>query len=115
MSDRLTFLREHCQGDKGQMKLIIQLYLKKAPENIAKIRESLLAGDREMLRRTAHSMKPQMGYMGMSEGRKVAEKIEEACQSRMDLNDIAELVEVLAAHYETSFFFLNEALKDLDG
>lgn len=60
----LDFLERFCKGDRDRMEKYVRIYLDGAPALFAKLRERLAANDSEGLALAAHSLKPQVNYMG---------------------------------------------------
>lgn len=60
----LTYLERFCKGDRSRMEKYIQMYLHGAPDLFAKLEAFLSAGDSEGLAVAAHSLRPQVNYMG---------------------------------------------------
>lgn len=60
----LTYLERFCKGDRARMEKYIRMYLSGSPSLFAKLEEHLHAGDGEGLAVAAHSMRPQVNYMG---------------------------------------------------
>lgn len=73
----LTFLQAFTKGDEAKMKRYIGMYLKMAPETIGQMKEHLHNQNWQQLAITAHSLKPQTDYMGISELKAVLIEIEE--------------------------------------
>lgn len=60
----LAYLERFCKGDHGRMEKYIAMYLQGAPGLFEKLRDALAAGDSETLAVSAHSLRPQVNYMG---------------------------------------------------
>ena len=60
----LAYLERFCKGDRSRMEKYIQMYLHGAPGLFAKLTALLNAGDSEGLAVAAHSLRPQVNYMG---------------------------------------------------
>jgi HPt (histidine-containing phosphotransfer) domain-containing protein len=60
----LAYLERFCKGDRSRMEKYIHMYLHGAPELFAKLDVLLTAGDAESLAVAAHSLRPQVNYMG---------------------------------------------------
>ena len=60
----LAYLERFCKGDRSRMEKYILIYLDGAPELFAKLKSLLLADDAEGLAMAAHSLRPQVNYMG---------------------------------------------------
>ncbi len=60
----LTYLERFCKGDRSRMEKYMQMYLQGAPDLFAKLSSLFEAGDAEGLAVAAHSLRPQVNYMG---------------------------------------------------
>ncbi|HRO40984.1 MAG TPA: hypothetical protein PLV70_03615 [Flavobacteriales bacterium] len=60
----LGFLEQFCKGDRTRMEKYIGIYLNGAPAGFALMEERMHAGDSEGLAVAAHSLRPQVNYMG---------------------------------------------------
>ncbi|MEO8591042.1 MAG: Hpt domain-containing protein [Flavobacteriales bacterium] len=60
----LAYLERFCKGDRSRMEKYVQLYLQGAPALFANLDRALRAGDGEGLAVAAHSLRPQVNYMG---------------------------------------------------
>lgn len=63
----MNFLRQFTGGNPDKQRKYIGMFLDNGPKLLQKIREALDAGDYESLKVAAHSMKPQLSYMGVKE------------------------------------------------
>ena len=64
-------LLERLGGDAQLLHEIIEIFLAEGPENIASLQRAIAQGDATGVERIAHSLKGELGYLGISE---VAEK-----------------------------------------
>jgi HPt (histidine-containing phosphotransfer) domain-containing protein len=60
----LSYLERFCKGDRSRMEKYIRMYVDGTPDLFAKLRACVSAGDAEGLAVTAHSLRPQVNYMG---------------------------------------------------
>ncbi|MBK8498356.1 MAG: Hpt domain-containing protein [Flavobacteriales bacterium] len=60
----LGYLERFCKGDRARMEKYICMYLNASPGLFAQLQERLSAGDAEALAVSAHSLRPQVNYMG---------------------------------------------------
>lgn len=60
----LGYLERFCKGDRSRMEKYIRMYLDASPGLFAQLQERLSAGDAEALAVSAHSLRPQVNYMG---------------------------------------------------
>ena len=60
----LAYLERFCKGDHSRVDKYVAMYLQGAPDLFAKLSAALAAGDAEALAISAHSLRPQVNYMG---------------------------------------------------
>ncbi len=60
----LGYLERFCKGDRSRMEKYIRMYLDASPGLFAQLRERQAADDAEALAVSAHSLRPQVNYMG---------------------------------------------------
>ncbi len=63
----LTFLRSFAGGSEDKVRKYVGMFLQNGTRLISEIEAALPAGDWESLKIAAHSLKPQLGYMGVKE------------------------------------------------
>jgi HPt (histidine-containing phosphotransfer) domain-containing protein len=78
----LTFLKKFTKDDPKKMKRYISLYLDVAPKTFAEMKRHLNNEDWEQLRINAHSLKPQVDFMGINSLKEELIKIEEAVKTK---------------------------------
>lgn len=92
----MTFLDQFTKGDGTKRTKYIQMFLNNAPGLIKKIEETFHNNDREALKIAAHSLKPQLNYMGVKEDRSHIFQLEQAAQDTLIPNEkITELIQHL--------------------
>jgi HPt (histidine-containing phosphotransfer) domain-containing protein len=74
----LTFLKQFTKDDPKKMRRYISLYLDVAPKTFEEMERNLKNKDWEQLRINAHSLKPQVDFMGVNSLKEALIKIEEA-------------------------------------
>ena len=89
----LDFLSNFAAGDTARMKKYIGMFLQIAPQQMEKIKSALTASDWDAVRANAHSLKPQITYMGISGGDVLIKKIEDDAASRSNLAELPGTVE----------------------
>jgi CheY-like chemotaxis protein len=92
----LKYLLEFTDGDEIRMKRYIDLFMTKTPANISLLKLACVENDFEKIRITAHSMKPQLRFTGVMQGLELAEKIEQNCFEKINLNEVAALIDELS-------------------
>lgn len=60
----LGYLERFCKGDRQRMEKYILMYLQGAPGMFARFSTALAVHDAEALAISAHSLRPQVNYMG---------------------------------------------------
>jgi HPt (histidine-containing phosphotransfer) domain-containing protein len=88
----LTFLSNFAAGDTTRMKKYIGMFLQIAPQQMDKIKAALAASDWDTIRANAHSLKPQITYMGISGGEELIKKIENDAASRANLAELPGII-----------------------
>lgn len=79
----LSFLQQFTKGDVRKMERYIRMYLNTAPKTLRQMEQCLRHQDWEQVRIQAHSLKPQVDYMGITELKAVLIEIEsEALQGQ---------------------------------
>jgi HPt (histidine-containing phosphotransfer) domain-containing protein len=107
----LDFLQSFTNNDPGKMVKYIRMFLQSAPTAIDTMRKQLQTGDMINLRTTAHSLKPQLGYMGIDSLREQILRIEEYAGEHKKPDEIARLIEEVDYGCKLAF----EELQDLVG
>jgi len=88
----LDFLSNFAAGDTARMKKYIGMFLQIAPQQMEKIKAALAASDWDAVRANAHSLKPQITYMGINGGDVLIKKIEDDAASRANLAELPGVV-----------------------
>lgn len=68
MSDKVTdlaFLSNFTGNDQEKVKKYVSMFLDRAPELLEGMQQGMAEKDYDKLRSNAHSLKPQLGYMGI--------------------------------------------------
>ena|SRR6185295_5276536 len=73
----LTFLREFCHNDKKKMTWYIHTFLESVPEQLKEIKNAVASGHWQEIKSAAHSLKPQVAFIGLPVAQSLIEKIEE--------------------------------------
>jgi len=60
----LEYLERFCKGDRDRMAKYIGMYVQGAPDLFARLQALQSAGDADGLAVAAHSLRPQVNYMG---------------------------------------------------
>src|SRR5437870_2320922 len=91
----LSFLRVYSGGNVELMKKFIHSFLEKTPAAIKTMEEQLNAKDFHALSRSAHSMKPQLSYVGVNKASELVRVIEESSKEMHDTETIPANLEAL--------------------
>jgi HPt (histidine-containing phosphotransfer) domain-containing protein len=68
-------------GDESLLNEVVAIFLEESPRLVTQIQHALLDRDPRMLEHAAHSLKGQLGYLGLSEISE-AQKLEDAGRTR---------------------------------
>lgn len=60
----LSYLERFCKGDGSRMHAYLRMYLDGAPDLFRRMEERVAADDGEGLAQVAHSLRPQVHFMG---------------------------------------------------
>ena len=85
----MTFLTSFAGGDTTRMKKYVGMFLQIAPQQLEKIKTALAASDWDGVRANAHSLKPQITYMGIKEGEALIKQIENDASTRTNVEGIS--------------------------
>jgi HPt (histidine-containing phosphotransfer) domain-containing protein len=91
----LTFMKGLTKGDNAKLIKYINMFLKATPEMLNTIEKACQAKDWETLRVTAHSLKPQLSYMGIKQLEEVIKTIEFDAGQQIQLDKLPELISQL--------------------
>jgi HPt (histidine-containing phosphotransfer) domain-containing protein len=91
MSDRitdLTFLQSFTGGNKEKMNKYITIFLQMCPGQLDNMQSLLQSANYDGLRATAHSLKPQITYMGIKQGEGLIKNIEQNAGDKINLDQL---------------------------
>ena len=89
----LDFLSEFTKSDRAKMHRYVEMYLRTAPKVIAELQSHLDSNNLESLKLKAHSIKPQVQYMGISALKDVLAEIESAINNKHETSELQLLVD----------------------
>ncbi len=95
MSDRitdLTFLQSFTGGNKEKMNKYINIFLQMCPGQLDAMQSLLQSNNYDGLRATAHSLKPQITYMGIKPGEGLIKTIEQYAGDKINLEQLPDLL-----------------------
>src|ERR1700681_1798080 len=73
---------EQLGGDETLLQEVVEIFLEEAPKHLAALRLAVAQGIAEAVETTAHSLKGELGYMGLPEISQRASEIEEGGRSK---------------------------------
>ncbi|MFN3939657.1 MAG: Hpt domain-containing protein, partial [Chitinophagales bacterium] len=88
----LRFLESFTNGDTAKMKKYINMFIQSAPDAINQMKQLHAAGNWNQLRTVAHSLKPQLGYMGIDTVKELILRIEEYAGEGKKTDIIAQMI-----------------------
>jgi CheY-like chemotaxis protein len=89
----MNFLQQFTNGDLAKQNKYITMFLDNAPKLLAQLHEGLANHDFDMIKISAHSLKPQLSYMGVTEEVSNVFMLEQSAGQKAHQNNIPELVE----------------------
>lgn len=109
----LTFLREFCKDDHEKMANYIHLFLESAPEQMEMIKRNAKSGNWLGVKTAAHSLKPQLAFIGAITVPPLIEKIEKSAASENAIAETSSLIKNLEILLDQSFNELIQSLVSL--
>lgn len=91
----LQFLESFTKGDTAKMKKYITMFIQSAPNAINEMKILHSTGNWNQLRTVAHSLKPQLGYMGIDSVKELIVRIEEYAAEEKKTDVIAQMISEL--------------------
>jgi HPt (histidine-containing phosphotransfer) domain-containing protein len=94
MSNRitdLTFLQSFTGGNRDKMNKYINIFLQMCPGQLDAMQSLLASANYDALRATAHSLKPQITYMGIKQGEGIIKTIEQYAGEKINTEQLPEL------------------------
>src|SRR6267154_4157486 len=73
----ITGTLERLGGDESLLYGVVKIFVDQAPQHLEILRLALAQGDAEAVERTAHSLKGELGYLGVSGAAQKARELEE--------------------------------------
>jgi HPt (histidine-containing phosphotransfer) domain-containing protein len=109
----LTFMKGLVNNDNVKLAKYITMFLKATPTMLNTIDKSFEEKDWETLRVTAHSLKPQLSYMGIKQLEETIKTIEFNAGQGLNLETMPELIAKLNTDCARAILELEEDLKAL--
>lgn len=88
----MHFLHQFTNGDRTKQNKYIGMFLDNAPKLIQQLKDGLAAGDYERIKIAAHSLKPQLSYMGVTEELSRVFMLEQSAGESAHYKPIPELI-----------------------
>ncbi len=102
----LTFLESFTGGNPEKMKKYMSMFIQICPGQLTQMATHLQTENYDQLRATAHSLKPQITYMGIKRGEALVKNIEHLAAEKKE-------VEKLPAMLDEFSTICNLALEEL--
>lgn len=109
----LDFLKNFTKGDNEKMRRYVEMYLSSTPQVIQEIENFLVEKNFENVRLKAHSIKPQVQYMGIAELSALLLQIESIVNQKEEMNLLPALVSSAKTINEKATIELQEFLNEL--
>lgn len=93
----MAFLENFTGKNPERMKKYMLIFLEVAPPEEKKMQGHLAEKNWEGIRAAAHSMRPQMTYMGIKSGSDLLSVIEKNCETLTGLDETPKLIEAFHA------------------
>jgi HPt (histidine-containing phosphotransfer) domain-containing protein len=91
----LNFLESFTGNNSEKMRKYISIFLSAAPAEMDGIRKSAEEKNWDALRAGAHSLKPQMTYMGIKSGEELLRKLEEYAGNVSNTEEFPSMIKTL--------------------
>jgi len=109
----LSFLENFTRNDQAKMVKYINMFLQLAPGSIETMKRQHAAADWVNLRTTAHSLKPQLAYMGIDSLKESVLRIEEYAGEAKNPEVIATLIATVESGCRDAFIELQDVIQKL--
>jgi CheY-like chemotaxis protein len=97
-------------GDEKLLYEVVEIFLEEGPKQITSLRRAIADGNAADIERTAHSLKGELGYLGISTVSQKAGELEEMGRSR-DLQQSAEAFAV----FDTEIIAILNSMRSVNG
>jgi HPt (histidine-containing phosphotransfer) domain-containing protein len=109
----LEFLKNFTKGDKDKIKRYIGMYLSTTPQVILDMEKFLEENDFESVRLKAHSIKPQVQYMGIAELSALLLQIESIIDQKQEISQLPALITSVKTINDKATIELKQFLDEL--
>jgi HPt (histidine-containing phosphotransfer) domain-containing protein len=110
----LAFLEQFTRGDKARMAKYIRMFLQAAPAGIESMQQHYDNRNWEQLKSAAHSLKPQVGYMGIGSLKETVQRIEEYAREQRRTEELPGLIQQVRETCQGAFGELRDAAAELE-
>lgn len=84
----LTFLESFTGGNPDKMKKYMNMFIQMCPGQLTLMSDHLKNQNYDQLRAAAHSLKPQITYMGIKRGESLVKEIEHMAAEKRDVEKL---------------------------
>ncbi len=105
----LTFLKSFTAGNSEKMNKYINMFLQHAPNLVKAMDEHLSKEDWPALKSSAHSLKPQISYMGIKPAEDLIKSIESNAGEKTNLESIPSQINTLKQILDKAYPELKKA------
>ncbi len=99
----LSFMRQFTGGNMEKIQKYVGVFLDNTPKQLAKLEEGTVSGDHYAIKQAAHSLKPQLTYMGVNENISRIAYIESCADAKADMQELVKLITNLKAICNRAF------------
>jgi len=93
----LTFLESFTGGNPDKMKKYMNMFIQMCPGQLTLMANHLQSANYDQLRATAHSLKPQITYMGIKRGEDLVKSIEHMAAEKRDVEKLPAMLDEFSA------------------
>lgn len=109
----LTFLKTFAANDKAKITKYVNMFINAAEPSLTQMRAQIEADDWTALKTSAHSLKSQLKYMGVSTGVEVAYAMETGAGTGENTEGLPEMLTKLESIVRQAITELKDALNSL--
>jgi HPt (histidine-containing phosphotransfer) domain-containing protein len=106
----VTQTLERLGGDENLLREVVEIFLEDGPKQMRSLRQAIAEGSAEGIEKTAHSLKGELGYLGVSEVSERARELEELGRK----HDLQHTTEVYAA-FEAGISEVLSSMREMNG
>lgn len=106
----LTFLRSFTKGDPEKIRKYIGMFLESAPQQLSLMEQYYAERNWPSLKVAAHSLKPQMNYMGITDLEHTIKDIEFMAGTETNVDSLPEKISYCRSGCELAFEQLRNEL-----